>query len=145
MRITAHRWICAVLCAAALAGCVSTGGNVKPVDRDIEAIRDGVDAFLTSVGNQRYEALGAMIVRSQASGFNGEDFAADRFRMDAHRFQIIGWDRLMTKVTKTKDGSTMLSTAVVTVRDLVANEVKPVFVNLHWRREGAQWRILPYP
>lgn len=145
MKTDARRRICVALSLAVIAGCATTSTRPKAVDRDVEAIRDGVDAFLTCVGQNRYDALTAMVVRSQATGFNGEDFAADRFRMDAYRFQIVGWDRLMTKVTRTKDGAAMLSTAVVTVRDLIANEVKPVFVNLYWRREGPEWRILPYP
>ncbi|MHC4712181.1 MAG: hypothetical protein ACYTAN_02775 [Planctomycetota bacterium] len=129
----------------ALSGCVTTTGRTAPASRDVKQIRGAADAFLQCAMHGRYDDISNLVVGEQSAGFNGEVFVANRFRMPVNRFEILGWDRLMIQVTSLKDGSGMLSTAVVTVRALATNEVKPLYVNLHWRKEGGAWRINPYP
>ncbi len=135
---------CVSLMLLVLSGCVTTTDRTAPASRDVEKIRGGADAFLQCAMHGRYDDITDLVVRGQSEGFNGTLFVEDRFRMPVNRFEILGWDRLMIQVTPLKDGSGMLSTAVVTVRALATNEVKPLYVNLYWRKEGGAWRINPY-
>ena len=132
---------------SALGGCATTGSRTGgPRETATErAIRDQADAFLTSVMMRQYDQIAGLVASGQSKGFQGRAFVEDRFRMRANRFDVVMWDRMMIKITTLKRGPGMLSTVPVRVRILAENEVKPVFVNLYWRKESGKWRINAYP
>ena len=131
-------------CLAAVSGCATGGGARRQDDAVKEEIRDRVDAFLTAVMSKDYGTIRSIVLPGQAQGFNAQVFVEDRFRMRVGRFDLVAWDRLKIQVTPLRDGSGTLSTGLVTVRDLAANETKPLFVNLHWRKHAGQWYIEPF-
>lgn len=136
------------LCLAVLAGCVTTTGSAQRAGRlnpQKEEVRDLADRFITLAMTRSDDEIGQMVLPAQAKGFNAEVFVEGRFRMKRKNFQIIAWDKLAITVTPLKTGHGMLSTAVVTVRILPKNEIKPVYVNLHWRRHAGKWFIDAFP
>lgn len=126
-------------------GCVQNGPRPKRADPVVDEIRNQVDRFLYMAGAGGYDGITAIVLARQAKGFRARDFIANRFRMKTSAFRIIGWDPLKVSVTTLKAGPGMLSSAPVTVRVLADNEVKVVFVNLHWQKHGGKWRINAFP
>lgn len=132
---------------SALGGCATTGSRTASHRETAteRGIRDQADTFLTFVMMKRYDQIADLVASGQSKGFQGRAFVEDRFRMRANRFDVVMWDRMMIKITTLKRGPGMLSTVPVRVRVLAENEVKPVYVNLYWRKESGKWRINAYP
>ncbi|MCD6405536.1 MAG: hypothetical protein J7M19_06890 [Planctomycetes bacterium] len=136
------------LCLVALSGCVTTTGSAQRpsrLDPQKQEVRDLADRFISLVMTSSRDEIGQMVLPAQAKGFSAKVFVEGRFRMKRRNFQIIAWDKLAINVTPLKTGSGMLSTAIVTVRMLPKNEIKPVYVNLHWRRHAGKWCIDAFP
>ncbi len=143
-----------VTCIAVLAaaGCATTGGRATGGSRgreapaaDVEAIRAGLDQFLKDVATGDYDAIAAMACSSQAQGFDARAYVEDRFRMKSSQYQIVYWDASRVGVTPVGSTGDMLSSAVVTVREMISNQAKPLYVNIYWRKDRGRWCILPYP
>lgn len=133
------------VCLAAVSGCVSSGSRRADEHPATSAVRDGVDRFLSAGMTGNYEGISELIVPSERRGFSAAVFIENRFRMPIGRFEIFAWDRTLIKVVDLKEGPGVLSSVPVSIRALADNEVKSVYVNLHWRRVGGRWLIEPYP
>lgn len=133
------------VCLAAASGCVSSGSRRADEHPATSAVRDGVDRFLSAGMTGNYEGISELIVPSERRGFSAAVFIENRFRMPIGRFEIFAWDRTLIKVVDLKEGPGVLSSVPVSIRALADNEVKSVYVNLHWRRVGGRWLIEPYP
>jgi hypothetical protein len=128
------------------AGCATTDNRqTTAVDPQIEAIRARASEFIALAAERNYAAMADFVVARDAAGFNGAVFVENRFRMKPNRFDVVAWDQSAIWVTAIKDGPGMLSTANVTVRMLTNDEVKRVYINLRWQKQGGQWRIDAYP
>lgn len=141
-------FVLALLAAiSAVGGCATTDSRTASHRETAteRAIRDQEDAFLTFVMMRQYDRVADLVASGQAKGFQARAFIENRFRMKANRFDVVMWDRTMIKITTLKAGPGMLSTVPVRVRVLAENKIKPVFVNLYWRKESGKWRINAYP
>lgn len=142
-----------VVMAALLGGCTAGGassranGTVAPSvsGGDADAVRTGTDDFFKAAANHDAAAITAMVWPGQAKGFNAQSFIDDRFRMKASEYQIYVWDPVRTKIAKVRETGDLLTSTVVAVRVMQTNEARPVYVNLHWRRDRGKWWLLPYP
>jgi len=130
--------------AALAAGC-KTADSRRGEHPAAAQVRDGVDRFLTLSMTGEYDKISELVIPDRASGFNGRVFVENRFRMPVNRFEILAWDRTLIKVIELREGPGLLSSVPVSVRYLATNEVKPVYVNLQWRRALGRWLIEPYP
>ena len=134
--------------ALALGGCatpdVSKSGEPRPTQAQGE-IADLASSFLDLVATGNYEGIRAVILPSQAAGFDPKAFVEDRFRMRVDSFEILAWDRKVIRATPMKEGAGYLSSAVVNVRVLATNEAQPIFVNLRWLESRGKWYIVPFP
>lgn len=133
------------ICLAAASGCANSGSSRSGEHPAAPAVRDGVDRFLRAAMTGEYEGIAELIVPSERRGFNPAVFIENRFRMPVGRFEIFAWDRTLIKVIDLKEGPGVLSTVPVSIRALADNKLKPVYVNLHWRKVGGRWLIKPYP
>jgi len=135
------------LCALALTGCQtgrSAKGSFGPATVRDEIAQE-VGKFIDFAMSENYDGIKSLVSPSQAGGFDGKLFIQDRFRLRPGTFQIIVWDKNRIGVTRAKEENLYLSSAVAHVRILSTNEVKPVYVNLHWTEERGSWRLLPFP
>jgi len=130
---------------AAAVGCASTGYGSGPGEATREAVRDRFDQFLRAAAGEDYDAVRRLVLPGEREGQSGLYFVERAFRMERKYFEVIGWDRLRIKVTTLKEGPGLLATAVVTCRLVAENEVRPVFVNLRWRKRGGTWYVDAFP
>ena len=133
------------VCLAGVSGCLTASNTRRQVDPVREEIRDRADAFLSLVIRRDYRAIRPMILPRQAQGFNAGAFVEGRFRMKANHFDLVAWDRLAIQATPLKNRPGMLSSAPVSVRVLATNEIKTIYVNLHWRKQAGKWYINAFP
>ncbi len=86
-----------------------------------------------------------MVLPSQAKGLDTDALIERSFRMKRKYFRIVTWDASRIAVAGSPRSGKMLSTATVTVKLLPSNELKPVYLNLHWLKRGGRWYIDAFP
>ena len=112
---------------------------------DEAAVTSGEDAFLKIAAVSRFDLLKAMILPSQAIGFDPKAFIEDRFRMKSADFSVAGWDINSIGVTAARRSGDVLTSCVVMVKVPDSDQPKPVVVNLTWRKQAQRWYLVPYP
>jgi hypothetical protein len=137
----------ALLAVVATAGCKGTGGGRADefgamTAQDQIAARFGT--FIDCVMSEDYDGIRPLVLASQATGFDPKAFVEDRFRMELGSFQVVVWDKRFIGVTRVRGKPYYLSTAAANARVYSTNEVKRVFVNLYWQKQGGEWYIVPF-
>jgi hypothetical protein len=136
-----------LLAVVATAGCKGTGGGRADefgamTAQDQIAARFGT--FIDCVMSEDYEGIRPLVLASQATGFDPKAFVEDRLRMTVGSFQVVVWDKRFIGVTPVKGKPYCLSTAAANARIYSTNEVKRVYVNLYWQKQGGEWYIVPF-